>query len=141
MSVKVYKGLALSCASKDKKTGTSNNGKFYCGFPARSETDAKSKDSVMVWASNPEEAQFFTSAKVGNIIDVTKSARKREDGTWETRVSVTAHIDGINERAVRDRDTYNAFAEQVNAAPEPTKDDFMDFTKAADFPEDGLPFN
>lgn len=139
MSVKVFKGLTLNC--KEIKTGTSQTGNFWCLFIARNEKDPNSKDTVAVFATNPEEAQFYTTAKVGNITEVFKTARRREDGTWETRVNVTAHIDGYNERAVRDRDTYKQFAEQVNSAPEPTKDDFMDFTKAADFGDDNLPFN
>lgn len=137
MSVLVKKGLALDV--KERKTGTAKTGKFWCMFIAHG--DENVKDTMTVFASNPEEAQFYTQAKVGNIIDVKKSAKRRQDGTWDTMVTVTAHIDGINDRAVRDRDTYNAFAEQVNAAPEPTKDDFMDFTKAADFSDDQLPFN
>ena len=140
MSVKVFKGLTLSC--KDRKTGTAANGQFWCMFFAKNDKDPQSKDAIAVFASNPEEAQFFTQAKVGNILDVSKGAKKRYDGTWETRVTVTAHIDGMNETAVRDRDAYKSFAEQVQEAPKPTQDDFMDFTKAADFGEDGsLPFN
>lgn len=139
MSVKVYKGLALDC--KGRKTGTSSTGKFWCMFFARSDRDGNSKDTVSVFAANPEEAQFYTQARVGNIIDVTKTARRREDGSWETRVNVTAHIDGMNATAVRDREAYRSFAEQVQGTEQPTKDDFMDFTKAADFSGDQLPFN
>jgi len=139
MAIRVHKGLTLS--TKDKRTGTASNGKFWCMFFARPESDPNSKDSVTVFASNPEEAQWFTQAKVGNIIEVGKNSRKRPDGTWETRISVTAHIDGVNATAVRDREAYKSFAEQVNSTDEPTKDDFMDFTKAADFSGDELPFN
>lgn len=138
MAIRVSKGFPLNV--KDKKTGTSKLGQFWCMFLARDEKS--SKDAISVFATNPEEAQFFTQAKVGTITEVSKSSRRREDGTWETRITINAHIDGFNETAVRDRDTYRAFAEQVNEAPELTKDDFMDFTKAADFGDDGgLPFN
>ena len=139
MSVKVYKGLVLNV--KDRKTGTAADGRFWCMFLAKNDKDPGSKDTISVFASNPEEAQFYTQARVGNIVDITKSGKKRPDGTWETRIGVTAHIEGMNETAVRDRDTYRAFAEQVQDAPKPTQDDFMDFTKAADFSSDALPFN
>lgn len=140
MSVKVSKGLILNV--KERKTGTAQNGTFWCMFIAHNENDANSKDTMAIFASNPEEAQFYTQARVGNIIDVSKRAKKRQDGTWETMVSVTAHIDGVNQTAVRDRDAYRSFAEQVQRDPEPTRDEMMDFTKAADFGDDsGLPFN
>lgn len=139
MSVKVYKGMTLD--PKTKKTGTSSTGKFWCMFLAKNENDVNSRDSVAVFAQNAEEAQNFSTAKVGNLVDVTKSQRRREDGSWETRVSITAHIDGVNQTAVRDREAYRSFAEQVQGTEQPTKDDYMDFTKAADFSGDDLPFN
>lgn len=137
MSVSIRKGLALDI--KNRLTGTGKNGRLWCAFLTHG--DENKKDAMMVFASNPEEARFFTQAKVGNIIDVRKSAKRRLDGSWDTLVSITAHIDGLNETSVRDRDTYKSFAEAVEGVGEPTKDDFMDFTKAADFGDDQLPFN
>lgn len=139
MSVAVKKGLVLDV--KERKTGIAKeSGRPWCMFIVRGEKN--SKDTVTLFATNAEEASYYTQAKVGNIQDVKKSARRRPDGQWETQVTVTAHIDGMNETAVRDRDAYRSFAEQVNDAPVPTQDDFMDFTKAADFGDpDGLPFN
>lgn len=139
MAVRIQKGQVLDI--KTKKSGKKvTTGEPWCMFVAKGDSD-KGRDGIAIFASNPEEAQWFTQAKVGNIIEVGKNSRKRPDGTWETRISVTAHIDGMNATAVRDREAYKSFAEQVQGTDEPTKDDYMDFTKAADFSDDQLPFN
>jgi len=134
--IKVEKGMPLDI--RTKKSGTNKNGQKWVMFKATAEG---TRDTLSVFATNAEDAEYYTTAKIGNIVSVNKRDRKREDGSWETLVSVNAFIDGRNERAVRDRDAYRSFAESVNNAPEPTKDDYMDFTKAADFSGDDLPFN
>ena len=134
--IKVEKGTILDI--RTKKVGYTKTGNKWVMFLASAEG---TKDSLAVFANNADEAETFTRAVVGQVTSVSKSAKRREDGSWETRVTVNAFIDGRNERAVRNREAYQSFAEQVNNAPEPTKDDYMDFTKAADFSGDDLPFN
>lgn len=139
MSIAIRKGHTLDV--RTKKTGTSRQGQFWCMFVARDETNAQNKDRITVFADNPEEAQWYTKARIGNITEVFKSNQKVGD-QWRTSVVIHAHVDGMNETAVRDREAYASFAEAVQGSESPSDDDRMDFTKAADFGEDGsLPFN
>ena len=133
--IKVEKGMPLDV--RTKKTGTNKNGQKWVMFKATAEG---TRDTLSVFATNAEDAEYFTTAKVGNIVSVNKRDRRREDGSWETLVSVNAFIDGRNERAVRDRDAYRSFAESVER-DKPIEEDFMDMTKDAQTGDFDLPFN